>query len=192
MRTCAAGSASIGDLVWHDLNGNGIKEGHEAGIAGATVSLVGGGADRLINGVGDTTTITTTDSTGKYSFANLTPGTQYRVTFSTPSGYDAATARKVGTNTTLDSDGLVSDIIVLAPGENNTSIDAGFVRNVRIGNYVWNDLDQDGLQEHGEVGLAGVQLTLQELRAAAQPLRRQPRLQPMDRTNSQSSLAPTP
>ncbi len=160
------GSATIGDFVWHDLNGNGLQEGSEPGIAGATVSLVGGGADKLINGVGDTTTITTTNSAGRYSFANLEPGTQYRVTFSLPSGYDAATARKIGTNTTLDSDGLSSDIIVLAAGENNTSIDAGFIRYVKIGNYVWNDLDQDGTQEYGEVGLGGVQLTLTGTTAA--------------------------
>ena len=157
----AAGAAAIGDFVWHDINGNGIQDGgSETGIAGATVTLVGGGADKLINGVGDTTITTTTDSSGKYGFANLTPGTQYRVSFNTPAGYDAATVRKAGTNTGLDSDGATSDIIVLSSGENNSSIDAGFIKLVKIGNYVWNDLDQDGLQEYGEVGIHGVQLTL--------------------------------
>ncbi len=152
--------ASIGDFVWHDVNGNGIQEGNEAGIAGATVTLVGGGPDLLINGINDTTTITTTDMTGKYNFANLVPGNQYRVTFSVPSGFDAATVRRTGTNTALDSDGLTSDIIVLTAGQSLTSIDAGFYRFAKVGNYVWNDLDQDGLQEYGEVGIPGVQLTL--------------------------------
>ncbi len=154
------GSGSIGDLVWHDVNGNGLQETGEPGIAGATVTLVGGGPDKLINGIGDTSTTTVTNSAGNYRFANLVPGTQYRATFSVPSGYDAATARKIGSSAALDSDAGSSDIIVLGTGENNTSIDAGFVRNVRIGNYVWNDLDQDGIQDNGEPGLAGVQLTL--------------------------------
>ncbi len=155
-----AGNASIGDFVWHDVNGNGLQEGTEPGIPGATVTLIGGGPDKLINGVGDTTTIVTTDSAGKYNFASLQSGTQYRVTFSLPSGYDAPTARKVGTNTGLDSDGLTSDTIVLASGEKNTSIDAGFYRFVKVGNYIWNDLDRDGLQEYGEIGIPGVQVNL--------------------------------
>lgn len=153
-------NASIGDYVWHDINGNGLQESHEPGIHGATVTLVGGGPDNLINGVGDTTITTSTDSTGQYKFANLTVGTQYRVTFSTPSGYDAATPRKVGANSTLDSDGLTSDVIVLASGEFNSSIDAGFVKYVKVGNYVWNDTDKDGLQETGETGIGGVQVTI--------------------------------
>jgi len=153
-------NASVGDLVWYDVNGNGLQDGVEPGIPGATVTLIGGGSDTLINGVGDTSVTTTTDSAGKYSFANLTAGTEYKVTFSVPTGYDAATARKVGANRALDSDGLTSDVFVLASAENNTSIDAGFYKYARVGNFVWNDLDRDGLQDAGELGIGGVQLTL--------------------------------
>ncbi len=152
--------ASLGNFVWHDMNGNGIQESNEPGIGGAVVTLTSGGADGLINGVGDVVTSTTTDSAGAYSFTNLTPGTQYRVGFSTPSGFSSVSPRKAGSNTALDSDGLVSDIVILASGQNNDTIDAGFYKDVRVGNYVWRDLDSDGIQDSTESGIAGVVVTL--------------------------------
>lgn len=163
MSVCTPGAqqpASLGDFVWNDLNGNGLQDFDEPGIQGANVTLTGGGADGLINGVGDTVVSTTTTSTGAYSFTGLTPGAQYRVAFSLPSGYFAASPRKQGADTSLDSDGLVSDIILLGSGQNNTSIDAGFYKEVKVGNYVWNDLDKDGFQDATEVGIGGIAVTL--------------------------------
>ncbi len=132
LKVCTPGAqqpASLGDFVWHDLNGNGIRESVEPGIAGAAVTLTGGGADGVINGVGDTVVSTTTNSSGNYSFAGLVPGTQYRVTFALPAGYSSATARKAGSDPTLDSDGLISDIVILGSGENNTTVDAGYYKS---------------------------------------------------------------
>jgi uncharacterized repeat protein (TIGR01451 family) len=152
--------ASLGDFVWHDLNGNGLQDPGEPGISGANVTLTGGGADGLINGVGDTVVSTTTISNGTYSFTNLTPGTQYRVAFGLPTGYTSASPRKQGIDTSLDSDGLISDIIILGSGQNNTTIDAGFYKEVKVGNFVWNDLDKDGFQDSTEVGIGGVAISL--------------------------------
>ena len=152
--------ASLGDYVWHDLNGNGIQESHEPGIHGASVTLTGGGADGIINGVGDTVVSTTTSSTGAYSFTGLVPGTQYRVAFGLPAGFTSASPRKLGSNVALDSDGLISDIIILGSGQNNSTVDAGFYKEVKVGNYVWNDLDRDGIQDSNETGIGGVTLNL--------------------------------
>ncbi|MBK7673272.1 MAG: hypothetical protein IPJ27_00080 [Candidatus Accumulibacter sp.] len=66
-------------------------------MVGATVTLIGGGADGLINGIGDTTATTTTGADGIYNFAGLTPGQQYQVQFSAPAG-TVFTGQNVGAN----------------------------------------------------------------------------------------------
>ncbi len=60
---------TIGGELFNDLNGNGVLDGNESGVAGWTVDL-------FLNGALNETT--TTDTNGNFSFANLTPGT-YRV-----------------------------------------------------------------------------------------------------------------
>jgi len=66
-------TTGLGDLVFNDLDGDGIQGSNEPGVAGVEVTLVGQGI----------TESTTTDSNGRYSFANLTPG-DYTVTFVLP------------------------------------------------------------------------------------------------------------
>ena len=61
--------ASISGMVFNDSNGNGVQDAGELAITGAQVYLD-------INGVGSyisTDPITTTDSSGNYTFANLQP-----------------------------------------------------------------------------------------------------------------------
>lgn len=72
--------ASIGDVVFEDLNGNGFQDPGEPGIAGVTVSL-----DTNADGTIDATTVT--DADGRYEFDGLTPGLQYQVIFERPSGF---------------------------------------------------------------------------------------------------------
>ena len=48
----------------------------------------------------------------------------------------------------------------LGPGENNPTIDAGYWRPASLGDYVWEDYDNDGQQELGEPGINGVLVTL--------------------------------
>ncbi|MFO1062305.1 MAG: SdrD B-like domain-containing protein [Pirellulales bacterium] len=67
---------TIGDLVFRDLNNNGLKDTSETGISGVTVQLY---ADTNANGTYDAGTdtlnsTTTTNGSGIYSFANLFPG----------------------------------------------------------------------------------------------------------------------
>lgn len=151
------GTGSIGDFVWKDLNGNGVQDPGEPGMPGAIVTLT------YPDG---TTTSTTADANGAYLFSNLPPtgvGQTYSVSFTTPPGYTASPANQGGDDT-KDSDpvgGTVSGITLTA-GENNTTIDAGFVPPLvgSIGDRVWNDTDRDGIQDAGEVGVAGVTVSL--------------------------------
>jgi len=62
--------ASINMRIWATAVGRyqrqRLQDDGATGIVGATVTLIGGGADGLINGVGDTTATTTTGVDGFY------------------------------------------------------------------------------------------------------------------------------
>ena len=103
--SCTTSSASLGGMVYADNNGNGISDGGDTPIAGATVTL--------LNGANMSITSTATSGSGLYSFTGLTPGTPYSVSFTTPPGYSATTPTTSGP-------------ITLSAGENNTSASAGF------------------------------------------------------------------
>ncbi|MGB5771795.1 MAG: SdrD B-like domain-containing protein, partial [Crocosphaera sp.] len=143
--------ASLGDFVFEDLNANGIQDDGEIGIDGAIV--------KLFDGSGNFLEETTTNSTGFYEFTDLDAG-QYQVMFNTPTGFDEVSPRQVGSDPTIDSDGLMSDVVTLAPGENNNTIDSGFYQFAKIGDFVWNDLDQDGIQDDNEPGIDGATVKL--------------------------------
>jgi len=128
-------TASLGDKVWLDCNGNGVQDGGEAGVAGATVKLIGGGADGVINGIGDTTATTTTNASGNYAFAGLTPGVEYQVQFVPLTGYSFTTKDAAAATDATDSDAdLVTgktQVVKLASGENNPTLDAGLTPDCR-------------------------------------------------------------
>ena len=156
-------AASIGDRVWHDMNANGIQDAGEVGIAGATVTLVRDlDGDNKFTSPNEVLATTTTDSTGHYLFKGLTPGLNYQVVFSLPSSYDSISPRQVDAKATpgLNSDALVSDIVVLANGENNTTLDAGFYNKASLGDRLWLDANGNGQQDAGEAGIAGQTITL--------------------------------
>jgi hypothetical protein len=49
---------------------------------------------------------------------------------------------------------------VLTSGESDLTWDAGFYQTSSLGNFVWNDLDGDGIQDAGEPGIPGITVTL--------------------------------
>ncbi len=156
-------SASLGDRVWHDANANGIQDAGEAGIAGATVELLRDqNADGDFNDAGEVLATTTTDANGNYLFKALSPGLTYQVRFSLPSGYERTSPRQSdgSAGSGANSDALLSNQVVLAPGEKNTGIDAGFYKSASLGDRVWLDANGNGQQDDGEAGVAGVKVTL--------------------------------
>jgi len=125
----------IGDFVWNDLNGDGVQDAGEPGIAGVTVNLSGPSGPMS----------TTTDGTGKYQFTGLMPGI-YTVSVVAPAGY-VATKTGQGTAAT-DSNASPSGTTpsFLVSGAVDETIDFGFYIPVKIGDFVWNDLDGNGVQ----------------------------------------------
>jgi hypothetical protein len=130
-------TASIGDFVWSDLDGDGLQDVGETGIGGILVTLT--------NPDGSTAT-TTTNPDGSYIFSNLPEG-NYTVTVGVgPAG------------TTLSTP--ATDNVTLGVGEVYTTADFGFEPLGSIGDFVWSDLDGDGLQDVGETGIGGILVTL--------------------------------
>ncbi|MEZ4615160.1 MAG: SdrD B-like domain-containing protein [Caldilineaceae bacterium] len=134
---CDPAPIAIGNRVWEDLDGDGQQDAGEPGISNLTVMLVG--AD-------GTNTSTTTDSTGNYYFGALTAYTAYTLTISVPGGYgltipDAVALAGAGVSSnhaisdTIDSDALLVNgtptirYTTGGPGQNNHSLDFGFVQS---------------------------------------------------------------
>ena len=115
----------------------------------------------LKDGTGTIVDTTTTDSNGYYLFDNLVPG-DYSVEVVKPAGYEF-TLQDQGGYDTLDSDvnGSGATIITtLVSGENDLTWDAGIYRPASLGNFVWDDLNLNGIQDNGEPGVAGVTVNL--------------------------------
>ncbi|KJV05354.1 SdrD B-like domain-containing protein, partial [Methylocucumis oryzae] len=153
-------SAALGDYVWEDTNADGIQDATEKGIAGVEVKLVRDlNNDNKFDGPNEVLQTTTTGPNGEYKFVGLTPGADYRVVFSTPNGFDNASPRHIG-DIAKDSDGAVSDIVVLGAGEWNKTIDAGFYKLASLGDRVWVDANANGVQDAGEANKEGVTVEL--------------------------------
>ncbi|MEM9920643.1 MAG: SdrD B-like domain-containing protein [Bacteroidota bacterium] len=117
--------ADIGNLVWEDLNRNGLREAGEPGIAGVDIQLTGqDGTGEAVNRSGQT------DGVGIYFFDGLKPGS-YKLTFNKPDGF-AATLADQGSDDTIDSDAdPITGMTIfeeLISGEMNDTYDAGFFK----------------------------------------------------------------
>ncbi|NJL75261.1 MAG: hypothetical protein HC892_09770 [Saprospiraceae bacterium] len=161
---------SIGNLVWEDLNADGIKDANEAGIEGVTLDLY-----RDLNGDGQINPgeprigTTTTDANGLYLFDELPLG-DYVVDVTDEAGLlngywhslGSQDATTNGGNDPMDnskSDAFAVTIDGTIP--DNRNVDFGYYKDpASVGNYVWEDTNANGLQDDGETGINGVQVTL--------------------------------
>jgi len=168
-----AGCVGAGNFVWLDENGNGIQDGGEPGVSNVDVTLFNSADDNAIAS-------TTTDPAGMYQLVQqgVTSGTYY-VGFNLPAGFDF-TLQDQGSDDDVDSDadpstGLTAAYSLSAVVEH---VDAGLVQNssleeepdssaeptsaASIGDFVWQDLNSDGIQNAGEPGVAGVAVSLRD------------------------------
>lgn len=173
IRSAQAGTASLGNRVWYDINNNGLQDAGEVGVQGVTVALLDAAGnpvdkDPVTAGVQPTTTIT--NALGEYLFTGLNAG-DYRVRFSTlPASYTVV-AKGAGTNRAIDSDGnalsaatSTTDIVSLAANEDRLDIDLGIYNAAaplgQLGDYVWFDANNNGVQDATEKGAPGVSVAL--------------------------------
>ncbi|MBI2423747.1 MAG: hypothetical protein HYV27_13030 [Candidatus Hydrogenedentes bacterium] len=161
-------AGQFGDFVWYDVNGNGIQDSGEPGIEGVELSLYD---------LNDTLLQTTvTDANGAYYLYYYTVcGETYKIVLNEATIPDGLvlTIVEAGGDPAVDSNlNPWTGILPLpAPGENFTedlTIDFGLVDEPeicygQIGDFVWYDLNGNGLQESGEPGIEGVELSLYDV-----------------------------
>lgn len=142
-----AAPVQIGNYVWFDADQDGVQGADEPPLAGVTVELYAADGVTLLG-------TTTTDSNGEYYFSSLTtagldPNTDYKVKFVVPNSGTAFTDPRFGTvgwsqlsltdaeqgsNEAIDSNPDpatgIADVSVGAPGDNDHTIDAGYIASV--------------------------------------------------------------
>jgi len=146
----------VGNFIWEDQNGNGLQDEGEPGIGGVEIELYRAGEDD------EPIETTTSGSDGEYGFTELAPGTYYiRVV---PPATHTITDRDQGEDNTLDSDVNpltgISGQTTLPSGGKDETLDVGLVGGSTIGDLVWYDINNNGLQESDEPGFAGIMVEL--------------------------------
>ncbi len=137
-------TATVGDRVWLDANGNGLQDAGEPGVEGITV--------RLVRADGTPVASTTTDAEGKYTFTDVEPG-DYYLTVDVPADY-RLTRPDQGTDDAQDSDvdptTRRTPVFTLNAGDVVTTWDIGLVPTGRLGGLAWLDVNANGVQDAGE------------------------------------------
>ena len=162
---------NVGNFVWDDIDKDGRQDAGEPGIAGATVQLWNSTKTNLIDSK-------TTNASGNYTLIAPIPG-DYRVRVVLPSAVDSFSPKNATGDDTTDSDinpngtdlGF-TDVFNIASNVISTTIyDAGIIvyrtptptrtpTPINLGNFIWQDVDGDGIQDAGEPGVAGITVQL--------------------------------
>ncbi len=158
---------SLGDKVWLDNNANGVQDANEVGVPGVTVSLLDGAGNPVNNPTTNQPYIVRTDENGNYLFVDLTAG-NYKVKFSNippNTVFSPNTGTNPATNSDANPNTGITSTVALGAGENKRDVDAGitpYVANGKgsLGNKVWIDANNDGIQDAGEQGVPNVMVTL--------------------------------
>ncbi|MBI2766705.1 MAG: hypothetical protein HYX53_12470 [Chloroflexi bacterium] len=122
---------------FNDLNGNGVKDAGEPGLAGWTINLSPGSST------------TTTDANGSYCFSSLSPGT-----------YTVSEVVQVGWTPTSPPGGMTT--VTVPPSATNIDFGNRFSQGQlsEICGTKFNDLNGNGVKDAGEPGLAGWTISL--------------------------------
>ena len=155
---------TISGNVYHDEDTDCNRDASESGIAGVNVTL------QLLNestGIYESVASTQTDADGRYEFGldlNLMPGT-YRLVETQPDGFlnvgaEAGTVAGDPSGVVQnDADGapnIIANIEVPLGGTAATEYNFCEVRPASLSGNVYHDVDDDGVRDPGEEGIANV------------------------------------
>ena len=184
----------LGNLVFNDTNGSGIRDAGEPVIPGVTINLFkDANGDNLPDGPIFKTTVS--DANGKYLFDNLDEG-KYIASMPMPFGYGRTPNTSTGgispggsgqsfdPNNNINNDNnlvrlvgpnapngiLYTNFITLNYNQEptndgddnngNLSFDLAVCGNSRIGDFVWNDTNANGIKDNNETGISGAKVML--------------------------------
>ncbi len=147
-----AGTLELGATVWYDVDGDAVSDAGEPGIPGVTVTATWAGPDGVGGTADDVPFVATTAPDGSVLFSNL-PAGEYTVVVSESTLPDGMTA-------TFDPDGLLDHATTVTLAADVDGLEFGYTGTGAIGDLVWLDLNQDGIRDAGEPGIAGVTVTV--------------------------------
>jgi hypothetical protein len=153
---------AISGYKWNDLDGDGVKDANEPGLAGWTIQLYKDDGDGVFDG-GDalqTTKVTadgTTDANGDgsinaldlgfYKFAPLLRGT-----------YFVKEVQQAGWTQSAPANNLFGPLTISETSTSFTNQNFGNYQAAGVTGVKFNDLDADGVKDAGEPGLSGWQI----------------------------------
>lgn len=173
----------VGNYIWNDLDEDGVQDAGENGLSNVQVSLLQIDGSPAIDLNGQSVSVQTTGVDGRYQFNQLPEGT-YSIRFVPPTGFVPTLGGADADINTSDADSnchtegtdIVTSVFILATGtepdtaidgdgtHGNLTVDCGLYQPkslaLSLGNYVWNDVNADGLQDDSETGLVGVTVSI--------------------------------
>jgi hypothetical protein len=141
----------IGDLVWLDADGDGLRDPGEAGLDGVDIVLR--------DASGDVTATTTTANGGAYQFTNLLAGTYSVAVAAAPAGMEPTSA-VVGGDRGLDSNASPASVTLSANDAEDLTIDFGYRPTGRIAGVAFADWNRNGARDASEPAVPGVAVSL--------------------------------
>lgn len=160
VRSVSAGVAFAGDTVFEDVDGDGIRDPGEPGIRNVTILLTPPPSINLGNGPGRPITATT-DFNGSYLFPSLVDAS-YTIEVIPPEDF-VQTFDPDATNNIFPVDNDNQTVVTISDSSGRLDQDFGYQNNVTVGDVgdlIYSDLNGNGIQEAGELGIAGINVEL--------------------------------
>lgn len=138
-----AGPAILG-IKFNDLNGDGIRQPNEPGLANIPILLESATSTNGVLNAGTGEVLTTTDANGAFSFINLVPGNYVLTETAIPAGFRATTPNP----------------LAVTVGNTNANVFFGntAVTGSRIVGCKYLDIDADGFRDGNEPGIKNVRI----------------------------------
>ncbi len=150
---------NISGIAWNDYNGDGIKQNNEPPLSNTLLSLEECTLTR-------SKLSTTTDAEGRYNFENLEDGF-YKIVFSKQ---DLEEGLDITVIPTDNVGGVSNDFmrsgetacLEIKFGSVYNSMDLGILSLGTIGDFVWEDINNNGLIDSNEPGIENIMINLMQ------------------------------
>ena len=147
---------TIAGKLYNDADASFSSSDSEAPYAGVTVALLKRDGTPVLDKDGNSVTAVT-DADGKYSFPGLALG-EYTVSVVDPTSGPLEGAKPTEAYTGRYK--TTADVSIAEATGAVIDVNFGFVKPASVGDYVWMDVNRDGLQDADEPAMPGVTVTL--------------------------------